>query len=469
MSKLTEILVTYLLLILFGTTARTQGMQTSIGGVWTRYFPHMGRNLFVGTRGHSPHLFGDGVIDRILFEMRGTSIASQLQEHNFLEWRRDKRAYFIDGRESTLALKLLSPNGWLMADYLSQRWNGGEWVNYSKVAYTYGGDRNIVEIFGQKWIDSTWENYSNYTYTYDGNGNKTVQLIQMWIDSTWKNNTKDTTSYDGNGKITEDVSQDWNGSEWVNQYKYAYTYDENGNAAEVVIQSWNDSVWVNLYKTTNTYDGNANQTEALDQTWQDSTWKNHYKHIYTYDETGNITEYQQQAWNGSAWENYYEDTFTYDGNGNLTGILYQNWNSDTWVNASKDLRSYDGNRNMTEYLYQNWNGNTWQNFSKTAYTWLEVTSVDDPMEPEVTFSLSSNYPNPFNPNTTFKFHLSAAGNVSLKIFDVLGRLVATIIEGSQFAGEHEVSWSANDLPGGVYFYRLQMKGFVETRKMILMK
>jgi hypothetical protein len=85
------------------------------------------------------------------------------------------------------------------------------------------------------------------------------------------------------------------------------------------------------------------------------------------------------------------------------------------------------------------------------------------------FSLSQNYPNPFNPSTTISFSLPAASDVSLKIFNVLGQEVTTLIDGPMDAGEHSVQFDAANLASGIYFYRINAGSFMDTRKMVLTK
>ncbi len=99
-----------------------------------------------------------------------------------------------------------------------------------------------------------------------------------------------------------------------------------------------------------------------------------------------------------------------------------------------------------------------------------MTSVrkDDHFAPE-SFSLRQNYPNPFNPSTTINYDLSANTFVSLKVFDVLGRQVRTLIDERQNAGNHSVSFDASDLPSGVYFYRLEVGTYHDTKKLLFLK
>jgi hypothetical protein len=87
----------------------------------------------------------------------------------------------------------------------------------------------------------------------------------------------------------------------------------------------------------------------------------------------------------------------------------------------------------------------------------------------INYSLFQNYPNPFNPRTTIKFALSKPGNVSLNIFDILGRGIATLVSRYLFAGTYSVQWDANKFPSGIYFYKLQTDLFSETKKLALLK
>ena len=85
------------------------------------------------------------------------------------------------------------------------------------------------------------------------------------------------------------------------------------------------------------------------------------------------------------------------------------------------------------------------------------------------YALDQNYPNPFNPVTKIKFDLPKQGFVSLKVYDILGREIRTLINENKFAGSYIVEFNGSDLPSGVYFYRLEVNGYREIRKMILVK
>jgi hypothetical protein len=85
------------------------------------------------------------------------------------------------------------------------------------------------------------------------------------------------------------------------------------------------------------------------------------------------------------------------------------------------------------------------------------------------FVLSQNYPNPFNPSTNISFSIPSRSFVTLKIYDMLGREVTTIVSEEMSAGSYSRQWNATDIPSGVYFYRLQAGNFNQTKKLILLK
>ncbi|MFO7447385.1 MAG: T9SS type A sorting domain-containing protein [Ignavibacteriaceae bacterium] len=85
------------------------------------------------------------------------------------------------------------------------------------------------------------------------------------------------------------------------------------------------------------------------------------------------------------------------------------------------------------------------------------------------YKLSQNYPNPFNPTTTINFSIPEAGNVTLKVYDALGKEVITLVDGYKTAQSYQVDFDASSLSSGVYFYTLKTGKFVQTNKMVLMK
>ncbi len=105
----------------------------------------------------------------------------------------------------------------------------------------------------------------------------------------------------------------------------------------------------------------------------------------------------------------------------------------------------------------------------TVKRFIDITSADVAESHAAEFSLEQNYPNPFNPTTTISFSLIRGGEVSLKIFDVLGQEITNLVQGELPAGKHSVVVEANGIPTGTYFYTLRTASGVQTRKMSLVK
>lgn len=100
---------------------------------------------------------------------------------------------------------------------------------------------------------------------------------------------------------------------------------------------------------------------------------------------------------------------------------------------------------------------------------LNIVNVDEDISLPETFELYQNYPNPFNPITNIQFQIPNSGFVSLKVYDVIGKEVATLVDEYKPAGMHNVQFTMNNLTSGIYFYQLKAGSFTETKKMILIK
>jgi len=105
---------------------------------------------------------------------------------------------------------------------------------------------------------------------------------------------------------------------------------------------------------------------------------------------------------------------------------------------------------------------------------LNPSDVDDINNSQINYLLQQNYPNPFNPTTTIRFTISELRFTTLKVYDILGNEIATLVNEEKPAGEYEVEFNSlsgevRNLSSGIYFYQLKAGSFVETKKMILLR
>ncbi|MDZ7626437.1 MAG: T9SS type A sorting domain-containing protein [Ignavibacteriaceae bacterium] len=114
--------------------------------------------------------------------------------------------------------------------------------------------------------------------------------------------------------------------------------------------------------------------------------------------------------------------------------------------------------------------------NKTALLYPIVVSVDAQTKIADDFQLYQNYPNPFNPTTKIKFtipyietHRDASLHVTLKVYDILGNEIATLVNEEKLSGTYEIEFNATGLPSGIYFYQLKTDSFIQTRKMVYLK
>ena len=382
-------------------------------------------------------------------------------------------------RVVTKPSKFLSDTMYFLIYSEGETWDtiGNVWRVATKDTLTYDSNGNEREDLGRTWSNGEWVNQSKETFAYDANGNETGNLGQMWSDGAWVNLWKNTFMYNADGQKTGDVYQMWNDSVWVNQSKETFTYDAYGKETGYVYQDWNDSIWVNGFKDTIEYDANGRMMEAVFRGWNDSMWVIIQKDTIAYGANGKEAGFVYQMWSDSVWVNQSKETFTYDANGNETGSLAQTWSGSAWVNEWEYTDAYDENGNRKVALFQMWNGNAWVNQSKETFTWqILVTDVNEKANALGGFALSVNYPNPSNPQTKISFSVPKESYIILKVYDLLGREIATLAQGKKEVGEYSVLWNAATEPSGIYFYRLEAtntgdpkKNFTQVKKMLLLK
>jgi hypothetical protein len=169
--------------------------------------------------------------------------------------------------------------------------------------------------------------------------------------------------------------------------------------------------------------------------------------------------------------------FTYitNGNGLVDSILHADTYAKTLANSTSSTAYYSAlwekTGAMTKVQIQTATVDLaclWYTAAVNAGL-ISLTSVSSAGEIQPRFELLQNYPNPFNPTTTISFSLGSASNVTVKIYNLLGEEVETLVSGNRSAGIFRVQWKAIGVASGIYLCRMQAGTYVETRKLILMK
>ena len=147
----------------------------------------------------------------------------------------------------------------------------------------------------------------------------------------------------------------------------------------------------------------------------------------------------------------------------IIGFVEGNGNS----NSPKNYKYEDGNIQAGDYYYRLKQVDTDGNFEYSKVVEINTANTS------YTFALNQNYPNPFNPETIIKYEVSSYSQtkilVTLKVFNVLGSEIATLVNEEKPAGKYEVKFDGSTLPSGIYFYRINTESYVATKKMNLVK
>jgi len=153
--------------------------------------------------------------------------------------------------------------------------------------------------------------------------------------------------------------------------------------------------------------------------------------------------------------------------GTIGGVFLSTNNGTSWTEANTGLTNtpvalvVSGN-----YLFTGTDSNrVWRRPLSEMVTDIEDQSNAIPSQ----YVLKQNYPNPFNPSTKIKYSVPQSSNVIIKVFDILGNEIETLVNEEKPVGTYEITWYAANLPSGVYFYTINAGSFIETRKMILIK
>jgi len=389
--------------------------------------------------------------------------------------------------------------------------------------YAYDDYGNSVIMLMERYniSDQTWENFERADMIYNSGNLLTEFTILTWdtILANWQKSTRISLSYTLHKDIAEEIYMIWDGVNWVRDERISVTYDNRNRMSSVTYQYWDavSSGWINYYQLLISYNADDSEYYEIYQVWFLGTWFPmesyvEYKHnsfdrvdstfsqysngyywvrsnfaTYSYEKDTLLRKVENENWDESTgiWFLSSRDLYSYTADTLSTGstdaqtskvseILTQNW-SGSWVDSYRWIYVYDANQNIFQEIYEAKDSGIWARgyIEEYHYTLTRPTDVPTPVEAPLTIPMQTklyqNYPNPFNPSTTIEYELKQPLDVRLEVFDVAGRLVRTLVLSKQSQGRHSISFNANGLASGVYFYRLQAGELIQVRKMVLIK
>jgi hypothetical protein len=147
---------------------------------------------------------------------------------------------------------------------------------------------------------------------------------------------------------------------------------------------------------------------------------------------------------------------------NTVKVKYWDNSSNSWLTVNNAMVNTSGN---TVTFSQNTVSSFVILTADQSATGVEQISGKVP----TSYALDQNYPNPFNPTTSIVYQIPRSGLVTLKVYDILGKQVAELVNENQEAGKYSVNFSGSNLPSGIYIYELKANDYLQSRKMVLLK
>lgn len=272
------------------------------------------------------------------------------------------------------------------------------WLFLNRTSRTFNefGEMNeeLFELWGQA---QNWVNDSRISYTYDAKGNLLITLDELWEGNVWKPSTRVTRSYDASGNILVMVCENHYGNNWAMNYKYTYEYtsdgkisalesliyiddtvsqgsrlhfdfDLNGNLILDTRESLSEGVWTYFMKTTYTYNADNLMLDEVSELWQTAQWVPDHRYEYSYNNKKWRIEEIVKQWNLNEWKNSYRTYYEYNGTGMPTLILQQSWLNEAWTNYSREMLDFDVYSNLKSDRWDLWE-NDWVSNSQYLYTY----------------------------------------------------------------------------------------------------
>ncbi len=359
----------------------------------------------------------------------------------------------------------------------------------SKVSLSYNLNGNLSEVLYQDKSGGVLNNSIQEIYTYNEDNNLVSSVDYGWSSGKWDTLDCETNNYNDNGSLFQTVVQSKSGDSLVNFSRYTYYYDGlDANADTALIENWQNNQWQKNMLTSYFYSGSGKKDSIIFYTWGEKGWVNDSKtNFYYHNNQTALDSIVVKSW-GGLWMNYLKEAVTNDQNNNEIEQVYLDWTGYTWRNSMRLFYAYNDFNFITKINCQLWENNSWTDddgaftisnpegylaefiAAKVLIYYSNVTGLKNNETLKVSnFYLSQNYPNPFNPSTTINYSIPKSSFVTIKVYNILGRKITTLVNAEKLAGNYSVHFNAAKLASGVYIYKINAGKYSKSKLMILEK
>ena len=396
-------------------------------------------------------------------------------------------------------------------------------------SHQINADNPIYSSVEEIWSGFTWFNNTMTENEYDENGRITRRVHSRWVSGPDEFVAQTATQYlfDEATNTSENISGAWNGSVFINQERNLFQKDEFGNQIKIERFDWENGAWKTRFLSESVVENGLIAETTIQTTHALGTLINSKHKTFEYDAEGRQTVEIQSVWSADtqSWDPNTRDLTSY--NGSTVVIISQAYSGGGWVStdetieiydndllvqhtsrsltgasaSNRFLYSYDAGGNLTETVAQEPDGAggwrsyfrnaftldidgdplvlliqlydqskmAWENVSRVSYNYQvesEATSVEEMIPGLTSFDV---YPYPATDRVNVALQLSEATGIQVEVYDILGRRVKSLVDGTAPAGTQRLEWIPQNEPPGLYFVRLTLDGAIETKTIMLLK
>ncbi len=351
--------------------------------------------------------------------------------------------YNSAGKISEIAFYQLENDNWLHFQKIEHTYDSlnriirklnlswtGKWENFLLDEYQYNVGDTLESCIGYYWKENSWDFSYRYIKTFDLSWNITTIIREIYENGFWRFSTKSSYQLAQDKLSQTHLSESWNGNSWEYSSLQTATYDNKQRMLSVLLQKWNGNSFEDFAKLDINYTDNFEETQVI------------------------------RLFLNNEWMNYESSYYKRDSEGWLLNAKYKMWvDNNRWIDSDGPLSIINPDGLEVHYISREINGFYSNPLAVNTQNNSKINN----------FELLQNYPNPFNPTTTINYQINEKGFVNLKVYDIIGKEVAILVNETQNSGKYSVSFNASNLPSGVYIYSLRVNNFIKNNKMTLVK